>query len=141
MRNYLLGNIVPLSLSLLLSSWASADIRNDYELTVATSIKAVEGWQLYADNKFAGAFNNGHYTDPDSTTKVKDFWSDGLVAKLDRDNNGHFETIFLVVDKQLVYVGSIGRAGNFIHAARDYKKHLGQPAASFIHDIQRRHAR
>jgi hypothetical protein len=140
MTTYLFRSIATLSL-LLPTASASADIRNDYELTVATSIKAVEGWQLYEDEKFAGSFKNGHYTDPDPTTRVKDFWSDGFVAKLDRDNNGHFETIFLVVNKQLIYAGSLGRTGSIIHAARDYKKYLGQPAASFLRDIQRQHAR
>jgi hypothetical protein len=127
--------MVTISFLLLLSTSATAEIRDDYELTVATAVKATRGWQLHEDQKFAGAFKNGHYTDPDPATKVKDFWSDGLVAKLDRDNNGHFETIFLVVDEQLVYSGSIGRTGSFIHAAREYKKYLGQPVAFLVRDI------
>jgi hypothetical protein len=134
-------NIITFSLPLLLSTSASADIRDDYELTVATAVNAMKGWQLYEDKKFAGSFDKGHYTDADAKTKVKYFWSDGRIAKLDRDDNGHFETIFVVMDSQIVYAGSIGRAGNFIHVAGDYKKHLGQPIPSFIHAIQRGRAR
>ena len=141
MTNNLLRFIATLSLTLLLSASASADIRDDYELTVASVVKAMQGWQLYQDEEFAGSFKNGHYTDPDANTKVNDFWSDGRIAKLDCDNNGHFETIFIVIDNQLVYAGSIGRTGSFIHAARDYRKHLGQPAASFIQNVQRQHPR
>ena len=121
------------------SAWA--DVRNDYELTVASVVKALQGWQLYEDEKFAGSFRNGRYTDPDPNTKVKDFWSDGRIAKLDRDSNGHFETVFVVVDNQLVYAGSIGRAGNFIHVAGDYKKYRGRPATFLIHGIHRENAR
>jgi hypothetical protein len=118
------------------SLWA--DIRDDYELTVASAAKAMNGWQLYEDEKFAGSFHNGHYTDPDPNTKVKDFWSDGLIAKLDRDNNGHFETFFVVAEKQLVYTGSIGRHGTFIDAAKAYENYIGQPAAAFTRDTRRR---
>lgn len=132
MSRYAFQSIAALSLSLIASASATADIRHDYELTVASVVKALQGWQLYENEKFPGSFNNGRYTDPDPKTKVNDFWSDGLIAKLDRDNNGHFETIFVVVEKQLVYVGSIGGAGGFIHVARDYKKYLGQPAALLI---------
>jgi hypothetical protein len=141
MTNLLLRFIATLSLPLLLSASALADIRDDYELTVATAVKAVSGWQLYADEKFAGSFDKGHYTDADPKTKVKDFWSDGRIAKLDRDDNGHFETILVVTDDQLVYAGSIGRAGSFIHVAGEYKKYRGQPAASLSNEIQRQDAR
>ncbi|HEY3394802.1 MAG TPA: hypothetical protein VGK58_19000 [Lacipirellulaceae bacterium] len=134
MKNRLHQLFTTLSLSLLLCASASANIRDDYELTVATAVKATRGWGLYENEEFAGAFKSGHYTDPDPTTKVNDFWSDGLIAKLDRDNNGHFETIFIVVDDELVYAGSIGRTGRFVHTARVYKNYVGQPAASFIRD-------
>jgi hypothetical protein len=121
-----------------MSASLSAAVGNDYELTVASAAKAIDGWQLYEGEKFAGSFNNGHYTDPDQNTKVKDFWSDGFVAKLDRDNNGHFETIFVVAEKQLVYAGSIGRNGTFIDAAKAYENYIGQAAASFMRDFRRR---
>jgi hypothetical protein len=138
MTNYLLRSIATLSLLLVMSTSLSADI--DYELTVASAAKAINGWQLYEDKKFAGSFDNGRYTDPDPNTKVKDFWSDGLIAKLDRDNNGHFETIFVVADKELVYAGSIGRNGTFVDAAKAYENYIGQRAASFTRDFRRRAA-
>jgi hypothetical protein len=134
MKNHLLQSLTALSTSLMVCASASADIRDDYELTVATAVKATRGWELYENEKFAGSFKSGHYTDPDPRTKVNDFWSDGLIAKLDRDNNGHFETIFIVVDNDLVYAGSIGRTGRFAHTAKVYKNYVGQPAASFIRD-------
>jgi hypothetical protein len=138
MNNNLLRSIATLSLPLVMSTSLWADIRDDYELTVASAAKAIKGWQLYEVEKFAGSFSNGHYTDPDPNTKVKDFWSDGLIAKLDRDNNGHFETIFVVAEKQLVYAGSIGPNGNFIDAAHEYENYIGQRAAALTRDIRRR---
>ncbi|KJR42303.1 hypothetical protein MCHI_001798, partial [Candidatus Magnetoovum chiemensis] len=60
----------------------STEFCDDYELTVDVTAKAVKGWQLYTAKKFSGYFDNGHYTDPDKTTMVKDFWSDGLIAKV-----------------------------------------------------------
>ena len=138
MANSLFRSVATLSLAVMLCNSALADVRNDYELTVASVVKAVHGWQLYQEEKFAGSFANGHYTDPDRNTRVKDFWSDGRIAKLDRDNNGHFETIFVVVKSQLVYAGSIGRDGSVINAAKHYKHHLGQSAAAFVRSIQRR---
>jgi hypothetical protein len=133
--------IATLALPLILCSLTFADIRDDYELTVSAAVKATKGWQLYEDEKFAGSFDKGHYTDVDRKTKVKDFWSDGRIAKLDRDDNGHFETIFVVVDNELVYAGSIGRMGNFIHVAGEYAKHLGQPDTSLRNEIERAHDR
>jgi hypothetical protein len=141
MSNYFLRCIVALYLPFVLSTSATAQMRDDYELTVAKVVKAIHGWQLYGDKRFAGSFSNGHYTDPDPATKVKDFWSDGRIAKLDHDDNGHFETIFIVVDEQLVYVGSIGRKGTFIDVARDYKKYIGQPADSLIREIDTKNQR
>jgi hypothetical protein len=134
-------NIITFSLPLLLSTSASADIRDDYELTVATAVNAMKGWQLYEDKKFAGSFDKGHYTDADAKTKVKDFWSDGRIAKLDRDDNGHFETIFVVMDNELVYAGSIGRTGRFIDVSGSYKKYRGRPGTSLSNEIQRQDAR
>jgi hypothetical protein len=139
--NHFLRSIAALSLPLLLSTSLPAEMRHDYELTVATVVKALQGWQLYAQEKFAGSFRNGQYTDPDPATKVNDFWSDGVIAKFDRDDNGHFETVFIVVDKQLVYVGSIGNRGTFIDTAGDYKKHIGQPLKSLIREIDKKRAR
>ena len=124
-----------LSLLLLLAGSASAEVRDDYELTVACVTNAGEGWQLYGDREFAGTFANGHYTDPDPHTAVKDFWSDGRLAKLDRDGNGHFETVFKVAGKELVYAGSIGRKGTIVDAAEDYKNYLGQPVKLLLRNI------
>jgi hypothetical protein len=138
MTDVLLRLIATLSLPLLLSASAAADMRDDYELTVATAVKATAGWRLYEDEKFAGYFADGHYTEPDIQTKVKDFWSDGRIAKLDRDNNGHFETIFVVVDNDLVYAGSIGSRGTFIDAAKTYENYIGRTAAEFTRDFRRR---
>ena len=138
MNNYVRGTIITVIFPFMLSTSLSAEVRDDYELTVAVAVKANQAWQLYRDEEFAGAFNNGHYTDPDPRTRVNDFWSDGLVAKLDRDDNGHHETIFAIVENELVYVGSIGAKGTFVDAARVYHRYLGLPAASFFRDIYRK---
>jgi hypothetical protein len=129
-------SVLALGLSCLLSDPVAADIRDDYELTVAVAVAATEGWQLYQYGKFAGTFEDGRYTDPAPRTKVKDFWSNGRLAKFDRDGNGHFESVFVVVDKQLTYVGSIGSKGDIVHAARDYKRYAGRPVARLLRDIE-----
>ena len=141
MNPYLIRSVALLSLLLPVRTGVSAGLRDDYELTVATVVKAMQGWHLYGAKEFAGRFKDGHYTDPDPKTKVYDFWSDGLIAKLDRDNNGHFETLFMVDHNQLVYVGSTGRRGTLIHVARDQQNYLGQPASSFIREIHKKRAR
>jgi hypothetical protein len=131
-------SVFALCLSCLLSDPVAADIRDDYELTVAAAVAATEGWQLYLDGKFAGTFEDGRYTDPAPRTRVKDFWSNGRLAKLDREGNGHFETVFIVVDRQLTYVGSIGSKGHVVHAAKDYKRYVGRPVAHLLRDIDER---
>ena len=113
----------------------SADVGDDYELTVAVAVNANQGWQLYRAQEFAGAFGSGHYTDPDPQTRVKDFWSDGRTAKLDRDDNGHHETVFTIKDNELLYVGSIGAKGTLVDAARDYRRFLALPAAAVLREI------
>jgi len=129
-----------LSFALTLSTSLVAEMRDDYDLTVAVVVKALDGWQLYEDKKFAGSFNNGYYTDPDPDTQGYEFWSDGLIAKLDRDSNGHHETFFVVVEDQLVYVGSIGGKGTFVHVANEFKECLGRPIGPSILDIRKKRA-
>ena len=129
-------SVFALGLSCLLSDPVAADIRDDYQLTVAVAVAATEGWQLYQDGKFAGTFNDGRYTDPAPQTRVKDFWSNGRLAKLDRDGNGHFESVFVVVDNKLTYVGSIGSKGDIVHAAKDYKRHVGRPVTRLLRDLE-----
>ncbi len=108
-----------------------AKVRNDYELTVKVSTIAVKGWNLYKKGVFVGKNNGGRYTEPDTSTRVKEFWSNGEIAKFDRDNNGHHETIFLIKEQELIYVGSIGPRGTFINVSNKYKKFLHKPLTKF----------
>lgn len=109
-----------------------AKIQNNYELTVKVSTEAVQGWNLYKKGIFTSKNNGGRYTDPDKSTRVYDFWSNGEYAKYDRDNNGHHETIFLIKEKELIYVGSIGSKGTFIDVSNTYKKFLHKPLIKLI---------
>ena len=104
----------------------------DYELTVSVAKQALHGWQLFLTKNYAGDFNQGHYTDTQAATQLKDFWSDGRYAMVDRDRNGHHETIFWIQDQELVYVGSLGMDGKFVNTARSSRSYLGESLASFV---------
>ena len=74
---------------------------------------------------------DGFYTDPDKTTQVKDFWSDGSYARVDDTNDGMFETIFRVENSKLVHIGTLERPFIFRHivmgqeqAVKDYLDRL-----------------
>ncbi len=116
---------------------AQAQTSDDYELTVAVVKKALKGWQLYQDKQFAASFQDGRYTDPDPKSQSHDFWTNGRFARLDRDGNGHHETIFAVTDGELVYVGSIGRQGRFVDVSRTYQVYEGQPFTRFVSTMNR----
>lgn len=89
-------------------------VRDDYRYSPDVRELAEEGLVLYKEQKFVSSFNGGHYTDPIPKHGSYEFWSDGKTAKLDRDSNGHHETIFKIEDGQLKYVGSIGSRGQFV---------------------------
>lgn len=106
----------------LLSNISLGEVRDDYELTVDVAVRAVAGWKLYLQKEFAGQHREGHYTNPEPDSPGHEFWSDGLKAEFDRDHNGHFETVFDVKDEKLVYRGSRGSDGTFVHTSRALQK-------------------
>jgi len=106
-----------------------AKVKNDYELSVKIALEANQGWELYQEKKFVSSFENGKYTDTNSLYRVHEFWSNGEYAKFDSDYNGHHETIFLIKDNKLVYVGSIGRKGTFINVSNKYINLLNKSIA------------
>lgn len=87
---------------------------------------AYDGWELYQAGKFVGAFNGGHYTNPNTSTQVHDFWSNGKLAKVDRGDDGHFETILCIIENDLVFVGVLGNKGTFIEVGIGYEDLLGK---------------
>lgn len=95
-------------------------VEDYYELTVQVSLVAQKGWELFQQGKFMNEFNGGKYTEPDYSTRCLDFWSNGKIAKFDREGNGHHETIFVIRKKQLVYVGSIGPKGTFVDVSKEF---------------------
>ena len=113
----------------------NAKIRNDYELTVKTALEANKGWTLYKKGVFVSKFRDGYYTDSDKSTRVKDFWSNGVYAKFDSDGDGYHETIFLIKEKELVYVGSLGAKGTFVHVSNNHRKLLHKPLKVFLEHI------
>lgn len=131
-------SVICIAVLLSSASAAQADVRNDYELTVSVVKTALAGWQLYNKEQVAGQFQDGYYTDPNPQTKGKDFWSNGRYATLDREGTGHFETVFAVRGKELVYVGSLGAQGSFVDTAKEYRQFQGTPVAAFVKTLDKR---
>jgi hypothetical protein len=115
---------------------AQEEGRDDAELTVAVAKTALKGWELFQAGDFAAAFNGGHYTDPDPNTQVRDFWSSGRWAMLDRNGDGRHETIFLVENKELVYVGCLDARGTLVNPASRFKPHLGKTRDAVIRSLR-----
>jgi hypothetical protein len=104
----------------------AADIRDDYELTMEVAEIALDGERMFVGQRFAGGFVDGFYTDPRPLTRAKSFWSNGVWAKVDRDDNGHYETLFVMRDGRLVYFGSIGPKGAIVDTAGEFAEYLGE---------------
>jgi len=119
--------VIILIMTFLFSETPSSKTNFTYDLTVKVVEGALKGWKLYQNGKFVSQYNGGKYTDPKRKMKGYEFWSNGKYAKYDRDNNGHFETVFFVQEKRLVYIGSIGSKSQFIHVANKYKMFLTKP--------------
>ena len=113
--------------------WAIGEQQRDAapELTMAVARQALAGWELYQAGDYSGTFRGGRYTDTNADVSGFDFWSDGRYAQLDRGRDGHHETIFLVRDGELVYVGTLNKQGNFGHTARVYRRFRNQSIARF----------
>ncbi|MCA9048375.1 MAG: hypothetical protein KDA89_06585 [Planctomycetaceae bacterium] len=79
--------------------------------------KAMDGWKLWQAGDYAGRTHDGFYTDPDLTTQVKDFWSDGIYARVDDQSDGLFETIFVIREGKLQYIGRVKEPFLFQHIA------------------------
>lgn len=130
---------MPRSLSILLvlcPAICLAQEASDPELTVAAAKTALQGWELFQAGKFAAAAHGGHYTDPDPITQVHDFWSSGRWAMLDRNGDGHHETIFLVENKDLVYVGCLDMRGTLVNPASRFKPHAGKIRDEVIRSLR-----
>lgn len=124
--------------ALILTGQAGVKVRNDYKLTVAVVELALKEQQLFQAEEFVSTYNGGSYTNPNPETQVHDYWSDGRYSMLDRDDNGHHETIFLLKDDQLVYVGSIGLTGTkwmFVDVANECKSCYGKPLGCFTNTL------
>ena len=96
------------------------EYRDDYELTVDVAVRAVVGWELYLKEEYSGSVADGHFTDPEPDSPGNEFWSDGVYAKFDRDNNSHGETVFVIKDGKLVYAGCTGSKGQWVHTSQAF---------------------
>jgi hypothetical protein len=103
----------------------AADVRDDYELTMEVAEVAIDGERMFVSKDFAGNFADGYYTDPRPLTRAKSFWSNGVWAKIDRDDNGHYETLFVMRDGRLVYFGALGAKGHVVNTAGEFADYLG----------------
>jgi hypothetical protein len=117
-----------------LPSMTIAAITDDYELTVEVVKMALRGWELHQSGKHLGEFADGQYSDTRPATRARDFWSNGRYATLDRDENGHAETVFTVVRGELVYVGSLGRTGRFVDASQSFAECLGKTKNELVRE-------
>jgi hypothetical protein len=125
-----------LLLLILCPAVCSAQEASAPELTVAAAKTALQGWELFQAGKFAAAAQGGHYTDPDAKTQVRDFWSNSRWAMLDRNSDGHHETIFLIENKQLVYVGCLDTRGKLVNPASRFKPHVGKTRDEVIRSLR-----
>jgi hypothetical protein len=86
----------------------------------------IKGYELYKKNEIMSSYNGGHYTDPNPEKRGYEFWSNGKIAKFDRDSNGHYETILKINNKNLIYIGTLGSAGEWIDVNVNYKHLMGK---------------
>lgn len=89
-------------------------------------------WNMYLAHIFQGSDEDGYYTDSNLMTPVKDFWSNGIYAEFDSDEDGNHEMIFKVKDKNLVYIGILGRYNIFTVTSDNYRKLTGRSFDEFI---------
>jgi len=130
--DYLMGVSIGVLIDLCVFSFGSENLKNRFKIESASELPshvwqlAQNGLNLYKAGEIKRSSRSGHYTDPDLDTKVFDFWTNGVLARLDSDDNGSHETIFVIYDNQLKYVGKIGSMGVFEAATPEYKLFLGK---------------
>lgn len=112
-------------LSMAPSIGSAAEVRDVYELTMEVAEIALDGERMFVSGDFAGPFADGFYTDPRPANRVKSFWSNGVWAKVDRDDNGHYETLFVMRDGRLASFGSIGTKGHLVNTSGEFANYLG----------------
>jgi len=80
------------------------------------------GWALYKKNKRLHSPHGGAYVFSYVDKKGFGFWSDGKIAKVDRNNDGHYETLFRIRNDSLIYAGSFEMKDNFVEVADKFHK-------------------
>ncbi len=113
------------------ASWAGPN----YNLS-PDDIKMIQrGYRLYQMGQSSGQYGNGKYTDPNPSTKVYDFWTNGIFAKYDRDDDGHHETILEIANHQIIYVGTLGLDGKFVHVGTKHQKYLNRSITDYVRSV------
>lgn len=120
------------------STATAAPIADNYELTMDVARSAMEGWDLWVTQVPEDVMHYGRYVDTDPTTPARDFWSNGAWAKLDREADGHHETLFVIRDGHLVYFGSLGPKGTFVDVAREFSAFQDRSVKDFHQAMLRR---
>ena len=110
---------------------AAAPTAHAYELTMEVARTAMRGWELFVTHVPADLQRHGRYTDTDPAMQGRNLWSNGIWPKLDRDGNGHHETLFVVRDGRLVYFGSLGSKGTFVDVAREFSAYKDRSVREF----------
>jgi hypothetical protein len=109
-------------------AFSEESIRDDYKYTPELEKLAQAGYELYKQGKTTGDFNAGKYTDPDPASPGNEFWFNGKMAKLDRDHNNHYETIYIFrpASNTIVYVGSMGTKRSYVDVGKGFEPYRGQ---------------
>lgn len=89
-------------------------------------------WNMFLAKIYQESYEDGYYTDSNLMTPVKDFWSNGIYAEFDSDEDGNHEMIFKVQDNNLIYIGILGRYNIFTVTSDNYRKLTGRSFDDFI---------
>lgn len=105
----------------------SADVTPPWEGSREQALTlADQGWLLWKAGTFEAEFRGGRYTNPDPSTQVHDFWSDGTYVRVDPGDDGLFEYSFQIVNDRPVYLGKTGEDGTFVDASPSHETLLGK---------------
>lgn len=103
-----------------------APVLDNYTINDEIRAQAELGYRLFRERKFVSESNGGFYTDPVEGGGFE-FWANPYWAQFDRDQNGHFETIFQFDGKDsITYFGSIGGDGNYVDVRKGMEPYLGK---------------
>ncbi len=86
---------------------------------------AQQGLELYYNGEGVSPEDFGQWVSPKDGAGKNSVWTDGIVLRLDREDDGLFETIFTIDDdQQLEYVGTINTSARYVDTNPRYRSYL-----------------